>query len=289
MAPVRIGIMANLQKKGVRDLIKKTCSWLSGKGINVVVNSEMPPELANGTICRSLEEMVGLINCLLVFGGDGTILNSARMVASSGVPILGINLGHLGFLSEIDIPEINEGLDEIIRGEYEIEERMMIETAVIRDGMVMDKALGLNDAVITKGAFARLITLRVTVNGEYVGTYPADGIIVATPTGSTAYSLSAGGPVVTPDLDLMLITPICPHTLWTRPMVISSGCIVEVEPLSQRGEIMLTIDGQHGLTLVRGDIVKITGSPLKVKFIRLKKRSFFDVLKQKLREEERPW
>lgn len=282
-----VGLMANLGKSGVEKLVRDVCGWFTDRGITVFTHKELAERLGCGARGASLEEMAGNIDCLLVLGGDGTILNSSRVVASSGVPVLGINLGHLGFLSELDVPDIQAGLESILKGDYHIEERMMIEATVLRDGREIDRYMGLNDAVITKGAFARLIFLQTRVDGEKVGTYPADGIIVSTPTGSTAYSLSAGGPLVTPELDLMLVTPICPHALWARPIVISSECAVEVELLSDKGEVMLTIDGQHGLGLVKNDVVRITRALYKVRFIRLKTRNFFRVLKQKLREGDR--
>lgn len=282
-----VGIFVNLEKTGVDQLIRYTCSWFINRGVRVYSRTGQAGILCPGVIDAPLTEMVREIDSLLVFGGDGTILNSARLVANSGVPVLGINLGHLGFLSEIDVPDIDSGLESIFNGDYYIEERMMIEAAVLRDGEEIERSMGLNDAVITKGAFARLIFLEVRVDGEQVGVYPTDGIIVSTPTGSTAYSLSAGGPVVTPDLDLILITPICPHALWARPIVISPECVVEAELLSNKGEVMLTIDGQHGLKLFKGDVVKITRAPFRVRFIRLRARSFFNVLNQKLREGDR--
>jgi NAD+ kinase len=277
-----VGIMANLEKSSVKMLIKGIYDWFTDRGTGVVLQKELAERLGGGLKGSSTDEMIKEIGTLLVFGGDGTILNGARLAASEGVPVLGVNLGHLGFLSEIDFPDVKAGLEGIINGHYYIEERMMIEATVLRNGVGIEKSVGLNDAVITKGAFARLIFLQIRVNGEQVSTYPTDGIIISTPTGSTAYSLSAGGPVVTPDLDLMLITPICPHALWARPIVISAECLVEVELLSDKGEVMLTIDGQHGLSLVKNDIVKITRAPYKVKFVRLKARNFFRVLKQKL-------
>ncbi|MFZ5652284.1 MAG: NAD(+)/NADH kinase [Bacillota bacterium] len=278
--------MANLEKRGVENIVGDIRQWLAGRGLRVLLQDGLQGPYP-GAKHLPPEEMINEIECLLVFGGDGTILSGARLAARSGVPVLGINLGRLGFLSEIDMPDIHSSLESIVSRDYNIEERMMIEATVLRGGKTIEKSMGLNDAVITKGAFARLIFLKTRVNGEHVSTYPTDGLIVATPTGSTAYSLSAGGPVVTPDLDLMIITPICPHALWARPIVISSDCRVEVELLSDKGEVMLTIDGQHGLNLVKNDIVTVTRSPHKVKFIRLKTRNFFRVLKQKLREGDR--
>lgn len=287
MQPRSIGIMANPGKTGLEELIKYVCHWFSSRGIDVWADQELALSVGEGVRQAPMEQMVHQIDYLLVFGGDGTILNGARMVASSDVPLLGINLGRLGFLSQVDVPEIEQGLLSILNRDYYIEERMMIEASVIRDGTIIEQYMGLNDAVITKGAFARLTYLEIRVNGEQVGIYPTDGVVVSTPTGSTAYSLSAGGPLVTPELDLMLITPICPHALWARPLVIDSSCVIEMELLSEKGEVMLTIDGQRGLALYKQDVVKVTKAPYKVKFIRLKTKNFFQVLKQKLHEGDR--
>lgn len=283
----KIGLIANINKDNIQTVVSEIIALLNQRGAEVL----MPP----GTIDSfnsinsdmSVNEMLNLVQCFMVLGGDGTILSSARIGARAGIPVLGINMGRLGFLSELDIPDVASGFDSLFRGDYYIDERMMLYARVIRDSRVLEEFTCLNDAVITKGAFARLIRLETRVNGEEVGTYPADGIIVASPTGSTAYSLSAGGPVVTPNLDLMLITPICPHALWARPMVIAPSSIVEVKVLSDRAEIMLTVDGQHGLRLKQNDIVFIGSSPLKAKFLRLKQRSFFNVLRKKLSEGQR--
>ncbi|NTW05857.1 MAG: NAD(+)/NADH kinase [Peptococcaceae bacterium] len=284
MAPRKIGIMANLGKAGLEDLIKNVCNCLVDNNIEILAQTSLKDKIGNIIQEVPLEKMLEEIECLLVFGGDGTILNSGRHAAASGVPLLGINLGRLGFLSEVDVPNIQLGLESIISKDYHIEERMMIEAAVVREGREIARHIALNDAVITKGAFARLIYLELRVSGEPVGTYPADGLIVSTPTGSTAYSLSAGGPVVTPDLDLMLITPICTHALWARPIVVSPSSIIEIELVASMEEVMLTMDGQQGLQLKKHDRVIITQAPYKVKFIKLESRNFFRVLKQKMRE-----
>jgi NAD+ kinase len=284
MTPRKIGIMANLGKAGLGDLIKNVCNCLIDNKIEILAQTSLKDKIGNMIQEAPLEKMMEEIECLLVFGGDGTILNSGRLAAASGVPLLGINLGRLGFLSEVDVPNIQLGLESIISKDYHIEERMMIEAAVIRKGREVARHIALNDAVITKGAFARLIYLELRVSGESVGTYPADGLIVSTPTGSTAYSLSAGGPVVTPDLDLMLITPICTHALWARPIIVSPSSIIEIELVSSMEEVMLTMDGQQGLQLEKHDRIIITQAPYKVKFIKLESRNFFRVLKQKMRE-----
>ncbi|MCL6639413.1 MAG: NAD(+)/NADH kinase, partial [Firmicutes bacterium] len=209
-----LGLVVNMQKKGVRELAGQIVRLLEEKGLAALVDEETAAALDMSRIAAGQEELMRRAECMLVLGGDGTILRTARKVAAAGTPVLGVNFGQLGFLTEIDIPELVPALDQLLAGRYYIDERMMLESHVFRRDELVSHAIGLNDAVITKGAFARLILLETYVNDEHVSTYPADGLIVASPTGSTAYSLSAGGPLVAPDLNLMLITPICPHTLW---------------------------------------------------------------------------
>ncbi|MGQ9824438.1 MAG: NAD(+)/NADH kinase, partial [Desulfotomaculales bacterium] len=223
-------------------------------------------------------------DCLVVVGGDGTLLGSARKAAPQGIPILGVNIGRIGFLTEIDAPDLFSALDRLLAGEYRIDARMMLEARVYRQGKCIEQSIALNDAVVTKGAFARLIFLETFVGDEYVATYPADGLIVATPTGSTAYSLSAGGPLVSPEVDLMLVTPICPHSLWARPLVIKADRKVRINVNSQKEEVMLTMDGQHGFRLEERDVVVVTRSSFQARFIRIKNKSFYYLLRKKLGE-----
>lgn len=279
-----VGLVVNAGKEKVAGLVEIIIKWLNNNGVRVFMSREASALLDKPEFYLPMEEITRSCCCILVLGGDGTMLNTARVAAPPGLPLLGINLGRLGFLSELDIPDIIPGLEKLVSGDYRVEERMMLESRVIRQGRVMETAIALNDAVITKGAFARLIRLKTNIDGENIGTYPADGIIVASPTGSTAYSLSAGGPVVTPEMELMLITPICPHSLWARPLVISSSSGVEVELLSDNAEVMLTVDGQHAFRLEKNDSVLITRAPCKARFIRLNKRSFYSVLHSKLNE-----
>ncbi|MDK2889325.1 MAG: kinase [Thermoanaerobacter sp.] len=280
------GLAVNLEKKGVHELVWQIVRWLEDRGCTVLINEDTARPLGLSRLGVSQDCLVERSQCMMVLGGDGTLLRTARKVAAAGTPIIGVNLGHLGFLTEIDIPEVIPALEKILEGKYHLEERMMIEAMVDRQGMVVEHSVGLNDAVITKGAFARLIRLETYVNDEYINTYPADGLIIASPTGSTAYSLSAGGPLVTPDLDLMVLTPICPHSLWARPVVIAPESVIKVVVHSRRGEVMLTMDGQHGFSLRQDDQVMIRRAPQKARFLRLKGRSFFAVLRKKMKEEE---
>lgn len=279
------GLAVNLNKEGVRELVLQIICWLEERGCTVLMNEDTarPLGLPVGVSQSQLAERA---QCMLVLGGDGTLLRTARKMASTGIPLIGVNLGRLGFLTEIDIPEVLPALEQLLNGQYSIDERMMLEALVYRQGLVVEHSVGLNDAVITKGAFARLILLETHVNDEYVNTYPSDGLIIASPTGSTAYSLSAGGPLVTPALDLMLITPICPHSLWGRPVVIAPDSTIKVVVLSSRGEVMLTMDGQHGFSLRQDDHVIVRRAMQKARFLRLKGRSFFEVLRKKLKAEE---
>lgn len=280
------GLKVNLRKKGVALLVEQIVGWLTSRGCRVLMAREAAIALNWPALGYPKEQLMASVDCLMVLGGDGTLLRSARESAPRGVPLLGINLGHLGFLTEIDLPDLLSGLEKLLAGQYFIEERMMLEARVVRAGHTVESSIGLNDAVITKGAFARLIHLETYVNDEFVSTYPADGLIVATPTGSTAYSLSAGGPLVTPELELMMVTPICPHSLWSRPLVISGQSQVRVVVRSKNEEIMLTVDGQHGYSLKENDTVLVHPSVYRARFVRLRPHSFFYLLRQKLREDK---
>ena len=282
------GLAVNLSKKSVISLVEKTIRWLESQACTILIEPQVAHTLGRPDLAVVSTGIIKNADCLITFGGDGTLLQTTRLAAPLGIPVFGVNLGHLGFLTEIDIPDITTSLEKLLAGQYKIEERMMLEARVLRDGQTVAKVIGLNDAVITKGAFARLIILENYVNSDFVGTYPADGLIVATPTGSTAYSLSAGGPLVSPDLEVMIITPICPHTLTARPMVISANNLVRVLiPHKPGGEVMLTVDGQHGCKLQQKDEVLINKANFNAKFLKIKDVSFFDVLREKLKEGER--
>ncbi|HUW64325.1 MAG TPA: NAD(+)/NADH kinase [Spirochaetia bacterium] len=272
----------NMEKEGVLTLARRVKDDLESRGCTV----EMLGDCAALLQDQDRPSLCGLpaADCLLVLGGDGTILNGARLAAPYGLPLLGINLGQVGFLTEVDVPEIKEAMEALLAGSYAIEERMMLEAAVYRGTERVASFIGLNDAVISKGAFARLISLETYINEEYVNTYRADGLIVAVPTGSTAYSLSAGGPLVAPGLELLLITPICPHSLSSRPVVIGPENTVRVSLPSVHGEAALTIDGQRGFPLQQNDVVVVRRSGHRARLIKLKNTSFFGLLRQKLNQ-----
>ena len=281
-----IGLIVNMKKQNAVMLIEKIIDLIEKQNCSAVMPETIAAALGLPKYGWPPQDLAKT-DCLVVLGGDGTLLVSARKAAPSGIPVLGVNMGNLGFLTEVDVPDLTEALEKLIRGEYVIEERMMLDAGVYRNGTLVWQSLALNDTVISKGAFARLIYLETLVDEEYVTTYPADGLIVATPTGSTAYSLSAGGPLVPPNLELMLVTPICPHLLWARPLVIGAESRVKVNILSELDEIMLTLDGQYGFKLQKKDSVVLSRSPHRAKFIRLKPSRFFYLLREKLSETNR--
>lgn len=218
---------------------------------------------------------------LVVLGGDGTILSAARLAAGR-VPILGVNLGGLGFLAEIPLRELPGALAEVVRGELVIDERAMLEAEIIGPSGARTRAVALNDMVIAKTGVARVIHLTTSVNGEHLATYPADGVIIATPTGSTAYSLSAGGPIVHPQVDVIVVTPICPHTFTARPVVVSGGATVTVEVQMRADEVCLSVDGQASHDLFAGERVVVRRASERTRLVRLQANSFYGILRTKL-------
>jgi len=280
----KIGFIVNMQKESAPAIAKQVVNWLIENDMEVYLTNETADALSFSNHGVKVDDLFAISDCILVLGGDGTLLNTARVVAGKNIPLLGINLGQLGFLTELEVDKIIYGLEELKAGHFHIEERIMLESYVYRDGKEVGNFHALNDIVITKGAFARMIEVAAYVDNEFLTNYPADGLIIASPTGSTAYSLSAGGPIVSPDLDIIIITPVCPHTLYARPVVISHDQSVKVILLSNTGEVMLTVDGQDGLPLKVKDEIIVKKSSLTTKLIKLRNRSFYDILREKLKD-----
>lgn len=279
----KIGLVVNAHKAQAVQVAQELLSWFSAQNVEIYLTEEMVGVLpAKHEVISSSN--IKTLKCLLVLGGDGTLLNTARNYASAAIPILGINLGQLGFLTSLEMPYLYQGLEMILDGKYAVEERMMLEAVVLRNEQREDCFTALNDIVITKGAFSRMIRFETHVSGQYIDTYPADGFIISSPTGSTAYSLSAGGPIVAPDLEAMILTPICPHTLYSRPVVVAPHNEITVTLCTANAEVMLTVDGQHGFRLQEKDIIVVKKAPLTTRLIRFSGRSFFDILREKLRE-----
>jgi len=269
-----IGLVVNSNKGRVAGVVDKLICWLDDQKVRVLLNEETAAFLERQGEGMPTRELAKTCDCLMVWGGDGTLLNCARQTASTGTPIFGVNLGRLGFLTEVDLPDLREKMQALIAGQFTIEERMMLEATVLRDDIQVDQSVGLNDAVVAKGAFSRTIRLNIRVNGEFVGGFAGDGVIIASPTGSTAYSLSAGGPIISPEVHVLLITPICPHSLSNRPIVIAPDSEVEVQVLPSAGEVMLTMDGQYGFSLQANDRVIVKKADVKARFLKISKTSF---------------
>lgn len=279
-----VGLVLNSKKKNTLEVADKLVKWFKSKGIKIKKPAQIENLKNQEYLTTAYGELAESVDFIVVLGGDGTLLNTARAVAEYQIPLLGINMGFLGFLAEVELNDLYVSLDRLLLGEYFIEERMMLECSVMRDNVQVGEFVALNDIVVTKGAFSRMISLDAFVDDHYVATYPADGIIIASPTGSTAYSLSAGGPIVSPEMDLMLITPICPHTLYSRPLVICPQQFIKIKLRSAMAEVMLTVDGQNGYKLQQHDEILVKKAMWKTKLIRLKEKTFYDILRQKLRE-----
>ena len=278
----RIGLIANPDKIASRQLIRKVARTIERHGRDVLADSGTA-RMADLSV-SSFPDVTSLareVDLLLVFGGDGTMLAAARAVAGLATPILGVNIGSLGFLTEIPSSRVTEELPAIWEGNFSIEERSLLEATgtVSHDDLFQ---LALNDFVVSRGATSRLIELEVLVNGEPLTDYRADGLIISSPTGSTAYSLAAGGAIVSPSAAVLTITPICPHTLSNRSVIVSSESVIEVKVRSQKLEIFLTADGQVQLPLFSGDRICVRRSTKSVRLVRLPKSSFFQTLRQKL-------
>jgi len=288
----RIGIIAKQNKPEVIVLVRNLVEWLGPKQIEVYIEPEMkdlfsPPLLGSHLNSVEREDIPAHVEMMIVLGGDGTLLSVARLVGDRGVPILGVNLGGLGFLTEITLEELYRVLERVIQGEFVTDERVVLHAAVIRRGERMAEFIVLNDAVINKGALARIIDLETTINGEYLTTFKSDGLIISTPTGSTAYNLSAGGPIVYPSLHCIIITPICPHTLTNRPIVIPDHVEVRAVLKSRQQEVILTLDGQQGFSLEFEDIVEVRKAEDRILLIKSPYRHYFEVLREKLKWGER--
>lgn len=281
-----IGVVAKPSRRKALALTRKITAWLGRRGRSVLLDADSAQALGlpDGVSKRQMMDRADLV---VVLGGDGTFLSVARLASRREVPILGVNLGGLGFLTDVKPAEVFEELGRVLRGDFRVEERTTLAAAVIRGGRVVRRFQALNDVVINKGALARIIDLEASVDGEPLCTFKADGLILATPTGSTAYSLSAGGPVVEPSVGVLLVSPICPHTLTNRPIVLPDRERVRVTLRASDEDVLLTIDGQEGMQLASGDTVEVRRSRNRVRLVRSPERTFFEVLRAKLRWGER--
>jgi NAD+ kinase len=287
----RVAVVVNPEKAAqnpeVAGRVREAVDALLRRGLEVRVNADGAEAVGLVELAASDPELAGFPDALVVVGGDGTILRAARTGAVRGVPVLGVNVGGFGFLAEVGLEELPEALDRLVDGRHGVEERMMLAAEVVRGGEVAERFLALNDMVVTKSGYARLMPIRTCVNGEHLATYLADGLIVSTPTGSTAYNLSAGGPILSPGVRALVITPICPHTLTARPVVVDSDDVATVEVASGVEGVLLTVDGQVGCPLRGGDVVRVRRAEEKALLVRLRTPSFYELLRQKFAWGER--
>jgi NAD+ kinase len=281
------GIIIKPVHERPKAVIPPLIAWLRQRNIEVFVDLETQACSDARAVAVPREALAQEIDLLIVLGGDGTLLSGARALGSKRVPILAVNLGGLGFLSSVTLDELYPVLETVLSGGHQTSERMVLEARILRGGKEIEHQNALNDAVVTKTALARMLEFDLFVDGAPVARYRADGLIVATPTGSTAYSLAAGGPIVDPHLAAMVITPICPHMLTNRPLVIPDTARVEIDVAAVDEPVYLTLDGQVGYQLESRDRVAVTQSANRVLLVQPPRKNYFDVLRSKLRWGER--
>ncbi len=276
----RIGIIAKRNKPEAIKVVKDLIEWSKDKQVECFIDPEMAEFIRHPSLDK--EQMPLSVDMVVVLGGDGTLLAAARTIQKRRVPILGVNLGGLGFLTAITLDELYPMLENILRGDYKSDERMLLKARIWRKEKVIDEFTVLNDVVINKGALARIIELETSVDHEYLSALRADGLIISTPTGSTGYSLSAGGPIVYPSLQSIIITPICPHTLTNRPIIVPQEATIRVTLCSKEEEVFLTLDGQVGFKMEVHDRVEVKKGEGFITLIKSPSKGYFEVLRTKL-------
>ena len=292
-AITQVGLVAKRRLDAAAGVLAELAGWLEARGVRPIFETEtaalvgLPP----GRPTKEKDDLPGACDLIVVLGGDGTLIGMAGRIAQAGVsvPILGVNFGSLGFLTEITLAELYSSLQSVLDGTARIEERLMLHARTLRGGAVFSERIALNDVVITKGALSRIIDLSVAIGDQPVMRVRADGLIVASPTGSTAYNLAAGGPILHPAVDALLLTPIAPHMLTNRPIVVPASSEVRVQPAmnGSNDELFVTVDGQSGHPLEHADVISIQRAARPLHLVRASTRTYFDVLRQKLKWGER--
>jgi NAD+ kinase len=282
MAVQTIGIALKTDQPRLGSVVRDIAKWLQDRGVELLIGPDASK--VSGLSGMPLIELADKVDLMVVLGGDGTLLAVARAIGERAVPVLGVNLGTLGYLAEISLDELFPTLEGVLAGRLQIEARMRLDVHAERDGREIGRYLALNDAVIARTALSRMIDLKTWADDAEVTTYHADGLIAATPTGSSAYSLSAGGPLLLPGISAIVLTPICPHTLTQRPIVLPKMCQVVIEVLDMRGgEVHLTVDGQVGCQLQEGDRINVSASNRPLQMLVSADRNRFEVMRNKLR------
>ncbi len=282
----KIGVYAKRNHPDAVKVAREVTAWFRHRGCEVFLDQPLAGDMGEGAGYPG-GSIPSLVEMIIVLGGDGTLISVARQVGDLGTPILGVNLGSLGFLTEITLGELYPVLEQVLQGEFSVSTRMMLDAVVRRDARVIGRYRVLNDVVINKGALARIIDMEGWVDDAYLTTFKADGMIISTPTGSTGYSLAAGGPIVHPNLHCLVISPICPHMLTNRPLIVSDEAIIRIEVKFQDEDVVFTADGQVGMPLQGGDVVEVRKSRATTRLVNSPSRDYFQILRTKLRWGER--
>lgn len=282
-----IAIISKPQKEELRDLLPELLTWLEEHGYETVIDEVSAGYTDQSRVIARVDLPQHHPELVIVLGGDGTLLSAARAFSSTGVPILSVNLGSLGFLTEVRLEDLYRNLEGWRQGVCHVEERFMLHCELIRHGERFCSFEALNDVVISKGAIARMGDFRVDLDGDFAAAFRADGVIISTPTGSTGYSLSAGGPILAPNIDALIVTPVCPHVLTLRPLVVRGDADLMVSVAGIADQTYLTVDGQEAVALRLGDQMRCRKSVHTVRLVRLGTTGFFDVLRSKLKWSER--
>jgi len=278
----RIGVIAKLHHEVAAPVLRELCDWLRASDREVVMDTTTAKLIGEESPHRKAD-IPRMVDLIVVLGGDGTLLSVARLLVDYEVPLLGINLGSLGFLTEVPRHEMIGTLEKVFAGDVRIEKRLLLKTEVLRQGELVASSSCLNDVVVSKGTLARMIRLHILVDGQFVTGLRADGLIVATPTGSTAYCLSAGGPIVHPANDVIVLTPISPHVLTNRPVILPDTSRIEIRLISEEENSMVTFDGQVGFSLRCGDVIEVRAAENRLNLIVSPERNYFEVLRTKLK------
>ena len=277
----KIGIYAKTNHPDAEQIAATICERFKREQIEVLLEDSLAEQIGqvNGHAGEEIPEQVDLI---IVLGGDGTLISVARLIGNRNVPLVGVNLGRLGFLTEVTRDELPEMLERLISGDYHVSDRMMLDASIYRNDRVVGQFTVLNDIVINKGALARIIDMETSVDGRHLTSYKADGLIISTPTGSTGYNLAAGGPIIYPDINSLLITPICPHMLTNRPIMVWSRSVIEIKVSFEDDVVFFTGDGQVGRKLLPGDRVQVRRSDARTRLVSSPSKDYFEILRTKL-------
>lgn len=277
-----VGILTKPKLPGNKSTLHDVVTWLRARSIDVILDTTSASLLGEQGGYQKTQ-LASKADVLLVLGGDGTMLNAARLAGERSIPILGVNMGGLGFLTEVRLENLYPSLERVFANDFVLDERLMLRTHIHRHGETVAQGVVLNDVVISKGTLARMIELKIAIQGRFVTNLRGDGLIVSSPTGSTAYSLSAGGPIIDPAVQSLILTPICPHTLTHRPLIVPGNAEIDVTLTSKDDGAMTTLDGQVGVAITQGDSIVIQTSEHRTRLIRFPESNYYDVLREKLK------